>query len=503
MVFSAAALLVVFVFFVWLNLPVVMGGLSNTDDAEFAVDAKSIAIGKGYGIPRSSETLSLFDPEMSTGPALMLPIALLTWAFGSIDRLPGAATLLIFVGQLIIAAILLSHRFGWAPTCGFLFALMLFLMLASGGVAFADQISLHNWWFGLFLGEPPAFGFTLTGTALLAVSRGERGIAAAGLCFSLAFLTKQIALFAVAGIIGAWLVVSTCERVPLTVVVRRLAILMLVGLSLPLAFEGLKLATLGLDRYQDLWRKTLEVTAAYAIGVGDQSARMARFLTIISQFSVSPVLAMGLAIASLLMLVLFIRSRDEGRNIAGRFAAFAWAGAAVYLAYILVVSMLWERYFWIGVAVTCTAISAPMLAMRSNARITTIMGLLVGTLLFGLYQPLYSLHDQVSATASIRQRERAAILELLDKHSALPFAAEHLVSIADVLFLKADEGKWASEPHVRSLRDREFIAVIHHQFTDSHSSFFKSVTATCEPLTQGTRIVAAYRCSHPFWSMYR
>src|SRR5207302_221153 len=99
----AAALLAVFVLFVWLNVPVVRRGLSSGDDAFFAVIAKSIAVGKGYGWPRSSSEFHPFDHFISTGPSLMLPVAFLIWVFGPVDQLPGAATLVIFTSQLITA----------------------------------------------------------------------------------------------------------------------------------------------------------------------------------------------------------------------------------------------------------------------------------------------------------------------------------------------------------------------------------------------------------------
>src|SRR5438477_8336687 len=132
------ALLAVVVLFLWVNVPVVQRGLSSADDAFLAVIAKSIAVGKGYGWPKSSDEFKHVDPYVnSTGPALMLPIALLIRIFGVVDQLPGAATLAIFIVQMFVAAIVLSRRFGWTPTVGFFVAMLLLLMLASA----------HQWFF--------------------------------------------------------------------------------------------------------------------------------------------------------------------------------------------------------------------------------------------------------------------------------------------------------------------------------------------------------------------
>jgi hypothetical protein len=491
----AAALLVVFALFLWLSVPVVLFGLSHADDAFFAVVAKSIAVGKGYGFPRSSSEFVLFDQFISTGPTLILPIACLIWVFGWVDRLPGAATLVIFISQLVVAALVLARRFGWTPTGGFLFAMLWLLMLASAP---------HNWYFGVFLGETVAFGFIVIGTASLAVARGDRGIAAAALCFSLAFLTKQIALFAVAGIVGAWLISSAFDRVGRAVLFRWVAILVIVGSSLPLAFEAAKLATLGLVGYRVLWStSTLNRLAHQVIGGGGQSTRLTTFLTVLGQSYLPPALVVGLAMGSALLLVPLTRSRDEGRERVGRFATFAWAGAAVYLAYILMVSILWQRYFWIGIAVMLTAISAPMLALGSRLRVATIMVLLVGTVGFGLHQRLYLLHQwqwKVTMTTPI---ERAAVVRLLDDHPDLPYAAHYGSSIFDVVYLRDTEGTWTFEPNVISLQDRDFIAIINHVFTDKKHRFFESVVATCEPLTPDAQVIAAYRCGQRFWATYR
>jgi len=487
----AAAFLAVFALFLWLSVPVVRRGLSSADDAMLAQAAKNIAVGKGYGTPQSSDTFVLFDhAAISTGPTLILPIAFLIWVFGPVDQLPGAATLVIFISQLVVAAIVLACRFGWTPTCGFLCAMLWLLMLASA----------NNWYFGSFLGETVAFGYIFIGTALLALARRDRGIAAAALCFSFAYLTKQISLFAVAGIVSGWLVVSAFDRVGRAVLFRRVAILVLVGSSLLFAFEAAQLATLGPLKYRDALKANLNVTVHQAIGTGDQSARLTTFLTVLGQSYLSPALVIGLAMGSALLLVLLRRSRDEGRNSVGRFVAFTWAGTAVYLMYTLMLSILWQRYFWIGIAVMLTAITAPLLAVGSKLRTATIMVLLVGTVGFGLHRPLYVLHQWVSTTTA--PIERAAVVRLLDNHPDLPYAAQYWSSIFDILYLRSNEGTWFCEPNVDRLQHREFIAVINHTFTDKKGRFFESVVATCELLTPNAGVIAAYRCGERFWATY-
>jgi hypothetical protein len=483
----AAALLVVLALFIWISLAAVQHGLSSADDAFFAIVAKNVAVGKGYGLPRSNKEFVLYDQSIGTGPTLILPLAFLIWVFGWPDQLPGATALVIFISQLVVTAIVLSRRFGWAPTCGFLSAMLWLLMLAN----------VYTFYFGAFLGEPAAYGFILIGTALLAVAKRGRAIVAASLCFALAFLTKQISLFAVAGVVGGWLIVSAYNREQRRLLLRRAAILVLAGSSLPLAFEAAKLVKLGMAGYLNLWKLTLKITSTQAIGRGNQSDRWTTFLSIFEGYT-SLVLLAGLVIGSVILLLLSRRSRGKEHGSAVRFAVFAWTGAAAYLIYILMVSILWQRYFWIGIAVMVTAICAPLLAVESRLRVATLLVLLVGTLGFGLHRPMFTLRQWL--TTSTLPAERAAVVRVLDAHPDLPYLAPGWSSLFDVLYLRREEGIWAYDPNAVGLQDGDFIALINIAFTNKQDRFLQSVVKACDPLTPQARLTA-YHCGERFRSM--
>src|SRR5436853_7668470 len=119
-ILCGAALFGVIVFLLWIAVPVVRTGLSHADDAFFAILAKNVALGKGYGYQKSSNEDKLMDPYVnSTGPALVLPIALLIRIFGPLDQLPGAAALALFLALVVVAAFVLSWRVSWTPICAF------------------------------------------------------------------------------------------------------------------------------------------------------------------------------------------------------------------------------------------------------------------------------------------------------------------------------------------------------------------------------------------------
>jgi len=482
------ALFGVIVFFLWIAVPVVRSGLSHADDAFFAILAKNVATGKGYGYQKSSNEFRLLDPYVnSTGPALVLPIALLIKIFGPLDQLPGAAALVIFILQLIVAAIVIWRRFGWTPTFGFFFAILLLLVLASS----------NNWYFGSFFGETVAFGFVLIGMALLALARGDRAVVAAALCFSLSVSTKQISLFAVAGIVMAWLIVSIYERKDRTPIFRQLVILILVGSSLPILFEVWKVFALGVAGYKQMFKANWDITAIHAIGNGGRGTRLTTFITTLRTY-LPWQLIIGLALLSALLLAFSKRTRNRGDEYVGRFALFAWAGAAVYLAYILLVSTLWSRYFWVGIGVILTAISIPILTVPSKVRVLINIMVVLVVVGFGLYrQPLPVREWNRSVPA-----ERATVMNLLNENPDVPYAAQTGSSLNDILYLRGNQGTWACEPDLgKNLGNRDFIALVNDIFTDKRLKFFKTVVSTCKPLIEQSRI-SAYRCGDQFWAKY-
>ena len=485
-----SAVAVVFIFQIWMTRPVVWWGLSHADDAILAHAAKSVAVGKGYGWARTPEEFSWFDPgAITTGPTLILPVALLIRVFGPVDQLPGAATLVIFLAQFLVAALVLSRHFGWAPACGFLALMLWLLMLASA----------NNWFFGVFLGETVAFGFMLIGIALLAAFSNKQGTTAAALCFALAFLTKEICLFAIAGAVGAWFISSVCLQKERVMLLRRTAILVLVGITLPAAFEAVKLVKLGLVGYQYLWTHTSKVVALQAIGTGTWSDRAATFFSVFDQSYMSGRLLLGLTTGYLIGLALWWRNQGKGQRAAGRLSLFSWASAVIYFTYILVLSPIWQRHFWIGIALMLTAICAPVLSMGSKPRLIVIIVVGVSTLGLGLQRPLLVMHQWISTSTA--PNERAAVAKLLDDHPELPYAAQGWSSIFDVVYLRREEGNWAYEPYTLNLRNKEFVALINDAFTLKNGPFFKSVVTTCEALTPQGR-VNAFRCGERFWATY-
>ncbi len=486
------ALVAVVIFLIWMTLPIVADGLSSADDAIVAHAAKSLAVGKGYGWARTPDDFSPFDPgAISTGPTMILPLALLIKVFGPVDQMPGTVTLVMFLTQLAVASVLLFRRFGWAPTLGFFSVFLWLLMLASA----------NHWFFGVFIGEAVSFGFVLLGLISIAEPGRDRWLVAAGLSLALAFLTKEIALFAIAGVVASWVIVNASYRETRARLLRRAAILIGAGLALPILFEAVKLFTLGVSGYRKLLEQTSQSRATLSVGSGNLAERSALFWKFFSQSYLSPGLFMGLMIGYLIVLGWCWRKQVKSWQYTKLFSLFTWAAVGVYFLYILLVAPLWPRYFWIGIALMLTAISAPILQVGSGLRLALLTAIFISTVALGLHrQPLatrfWASHSPVPA-------ERAAVVKVLDDHPDLPYAGQFWQCIFDILFLRRDEGVWAYEPNVEKLRGQVFIAIMNNVFSAKNSSFVKSVESTCEPLTPDAKVIAAYRCGTPFWSTYR
>jgi hypothetical protein len=486
---SITALIGVVAFLLWVSVAVAARGLGHADDSVLALAAKSLASGQGYGIPESDQGFSPYHPGISTGPPLILPAALLISLFGPLDALPGITGLAIFLGQLALTGTVLARRFGWAGTCAFLFSFILLLMIATAGYPLV----------GTFLGEPPTAGFIILGAAVLTTLTGPRAIVAGALCLSLAFLTKQIGLFAGAGVVGAWIAINIYDHLGARQVLRRFALLVAVGAVLPVAFETVKLVTSGVDGYVALTKQTVAFAASQVATPMDTATRVSTFIGVLQQRYL-PALVLAALLAASLILLLLVRRHGQRLGSVGRFTALLWAGAAAHMAYYVAISPVWERYAWVGVALVCAAVSTPMLGIPARLRVSLVSACVAGTLFFGWYQPLVDL-QRVDSIFITDHAERVAVAQMLDDNPELPFAAQAWHSIDDVLYLKTTPGIWAVEPGVSELRPRAFVALINRAFTDTTSVFYRTVTSACMLMKDGQRL-ATYRCEDEFWKDY-
>lgn len=456
----------------------VNSGLGSADDGFFALVSKSLAEGI-YGLPQSSRQTSLFDPSVGSGPVLIGLGALVTLVFGPQDAL-GLSVLVFFMLQLSAVLVLLCRKYTQASVLGFGFASLFLLVVLSRG----------NWYFATFIGEVPAFGFVLLGVVLLASGSRRAWQVAAGISFSLAYLTKQITLFAVVGVIASWLVLTLRDRgvretlAPFVALVAAFA-------ALPILYELVKLATLGLDGYADLLGRTLQETAHMALG--DEGNRGAIALERIRQ-SYGPVWVIA-TIALVGFPPLAWQLRAGGQRIA--LPVMLWAGTLVYFLYIVALSTLWARYFWIGAAMLVFACGSSLLLV--NARLRWFV---IGVLVIAFGSATWKGVDDMRkwSAASGLSAERAATLVKLEQTPTLPLAGRTWHSFYDIVYLMDTGRSWVTEKDLDLIRDREFVAILNADFGDK-TTFYNAVTATCTPRFSARRY-SLHLCGNPFWRAY-
>lgn len=453
-------------------------GLGSADDGFFALVAKSFAMGV-YGLPLSSSQVSVFDPYIGSGPVLIGIGALVTYFLGPQDSL-GLWTLIVFILQLSIILILLSRRHSWAPTLGSAFVGVFLLVLISG----------QQWYFGVFIGEVPALGFLLLGTALLGVEERRSWHVVAGISFALAYLTKQIALFAVVGIVLSWLIYMAANKDPRSAIKSFLVVLgsMVV---LPLLYEGAKLITLGLDGYLGLWRRTVDETARMAIGRGDN--RLQNFANVISDYYGQVWLVSIVA----LFFTAIIVWQAFNRNKAAVVPLMLWCGAVVYLIYIAVASTMMPRYFWIGAAVLVFGFAFTLLNVRASERWGVIVLLVF---LFGV--SVYANVDEVVRRASGERlsEEREMMLAEIARHPARPVVGRSWHSFYDIVYLMPADRVWTTEERLYDIGKKDFLAILNSAFGDN-GDFYNAVVGRCEAVIVGRRY-SIYVCDDGFWDVY-
>ena len=310
-------------------------GLNVADDGYFAMIARQLALTGQYALPLSSSHASIFDPEIGSGPALILPGAIMMVVFGPLPWVPGLTTLAMVSAQLAVFFYIVVGTFGRTRT--YIYAAMCLIFLA--------VLTTSTGYYSYYIGEAPAVGFFLIGTALLHRANSRSAVIAAGLLFSAALLTKLILLFCCVGACAAWFISSIVRDRIRTFVDSAVLIS---GVALPLlSFEFVKLATLGLAGYWRYWSGLIVTTKSLHV---DPVDRWSTFLREIAIYQITPgVCIFVIAASALLATQRFIRTDDLSKR-ALSLQMMLFGAAALQAIYFVYVSNMWSWYFWSGIA---------------------------------------------------------------------------------------------------------------------------------------------------------
>jgi hypothetical protein len=490
-ILAVAALMAMLAIITWRSIPLVMQGLSSADDAFFAEWAKAVGQGRGYGAPMTDATSRLFDPTMGGGPAMLLPMTAILLVTGLDELVPGAVTISLFVVQLLLAVVLLARRFGAGAAALYGALLVVALLVATEGFFI----------FGKYLGEPWTLGFLLIGAAALLAGDRTGWIVAGGVALSLAFLTKQVGAFGAAGIGVAWMVHAAFAGPDRRSIVRRIGVFLIACAALPVAWEAVKLITLGPSGFIALTREELS-SGPQAGGQGSTDA-LATIVSILENDYVAPaaLLAMGVGCALAIMWLRTRRTAETRSQVSGAtlLTAMLWLGALGQLTYFVLSRSDWPRYLWLTVAVACAGALAPVLAFPVRARLVTLgAGALAAVLLGALSVPA----DPFAPSS--RKLERDRVVAYLDARPEVPYAAVKWSSIYDVVFPRPDEGRWVMAEDLRSLARMPFLYLVNRELIDEGveaSALHRIALERCPVEIDGERLLVR-ACGADFWTDY-
>ena len=447
------------------------------DDAYFSLVAKNLALNGSYSVPLSSETVSLFDPEISSGPGLILPGAAMIALVGAQPWATSLTTILLFAVTLTLMTMLLATRFQLANV--FLYTALCLLALAA--------ITPRQDAYFAFLGEAPAFGYLIVGCALLAMSRSRTSwVLLSALCISLALLTKHIALFCALGATAAWFLRELYLNRSRTI---RLMGVFLTGVAGPLAaFELVKVSVLGLPGFIAHWYRYLEVLSELNVGPND---RLGVFLAILNRPYVVTVSAALFALASLLLTAL-LSVRRGWRTDEPIFGLMLFAGAIVHFLYIFFISNLGPRYFWIGMAMSVFAVMSPVLFVR----LRFALPLAVAALAFVATPSavFYAYRIQLALTDGRLAHEREIVLREIANHPDLPIVSQWWGSIYDIIYLLNDNHPWYMTNDEQKVPTLRALFITFDRFSQKASPFYGLVHRLCERVHPELTFYQVFTC---------
>lgn len=449
-------------------------GVCCADDAFFATVAKNLAWGSGYStsldIFGPHFALKPFDVSISTGPTLVLPVSAVVRLLGNRFWVPGVVH--VAVWAVLLLAVWRALGFvasrGRVAVVGVVFLVVVWAM---------SPYHFEHWY--AMLGEVPAALTLLLGLTIWAVEPGStRRSLVAAVLWSLAVLTKMLALIYAVTFLGA--AVGLALLGPCRGRSWRLVGALLCGFALPIVvFEAWTAASLGTERY------LIHLLALTELLHGQGASRVVlspeeiigRLNAFFERFGVSlPGLVIVASVSGLLVW-------RRGTGAFKRLHCVALAGVILHVCYWLFLSLGWPRYFYIGIIVLSALIAQPYFVLVRPAATLLYSALLalslVGTVgrLHASIADVWAIWSRPSAVRSNQDR----VVEFLDgRLDRRPFAAEWWASVADLEYLSRGvlnfKGYTAFTP--ADLR-RGALLVTNSRFDSAGNKQFASFAASC------------------------
>jgi hypothetical protein len=355
-------------------------GLSCADDSAFAIAAKNLAFGYGYStsIPfDGTYGINYFDPNITTGPTMILPASILIRIFGNLPWVPGFVTATINILMIILIFLSVQRKIGLIRSVVLVTVILVFYYIFTAGTHF-------GYWYS-FIGELPAALISVLGVFVLASSPDRRTtVAFACLIFGLAFITKMLTLLGFLPIL-LWLIIKVIRAKENRKNEFYCLLYGIVAFTAPfILFEIWKLLALGVNGY---FHNIIDFVVSFAITHGDPKIHHGfLFITILSERSKLMYDNFGFTLITLLLIAvlagILIHYFTKHRYIKNIFYLLM-SGAFIHLFWWVFLSKGWPRYAIIGLILYFSALSCIIFINRSRIISFSIILLLMVVFSFG------------------------------------------------------------------------------------------------------------------------
>lgn len=356
------------------------------DDAYNATVAKNLA--SGYGYSTSYGSLIPFNPEVTTGPSLIIPAAILMKFIGAKYWVPSFTNLLI--SMVLILIILVQVYQYYEENLPHPSKLKSWLLL-SFALFYITVIWIPELMQIEFLGEFPSGLFVCAGILVIFRSYSRPNVIIGGMLLGFAIMSKLSSLIMVIAVCIVWVVFFSIDLKTTKFSGSKIALVLLItGLILPVViFESWKFITLGAHGFLDNANWSMDFLITHGSGISETlsvKSELVDYLitNFVKNFEVLRgsdgifrfYLYLFIFFGMIVSIISKVRTRTTISNIE-RVSITALFATTFYVVWWLLLSSLgWYRHLQPGIVVMSFAIIISILALfirKAIVPLTVIM----------------------------------------------------------------------------------------------------------------------------------
>lgn len=458
-------------------------GVNSADDAYFASIAKNVAFGVGYGTTATGQGFKPFDPEIGTGPTVILPVALAIMIFGNKWWVPGTVTTLLWAVTLLFLFLTLRASMVPAAAAGLRDAAIFFLLM----IPLVFPFHFGQW--SQMLGEVPAAMLLLLSFAIIGCRNlSARTAGLASLLCSLAFLTKILTAPAYFVLLAAIVIRAlVLEKLGVRQTVRYLLVSLAAFVAPLFVFEGYKLVMLSnLDSYVQHASQKMSFIASQGTTREPELSMIERF------YDRSAVIAERFGVSVLTILLVsggaFVLVMRSGHKAAMQVSTLIALTALILTIYFLFVSNGWPRYFVVALILWMSLVALSMAVVPKKQRIALALvclsGLLVANaaklpfLSHGLERGLFRSSHELSSALEVTDTVDALVET---SHEQQILITRWWGATVDVEYYSRNVGVFeAYTPQLLKQPNHPFKTVFNKNFVSLEESGFRELMSLCQ-----------------------